>query len=575
MVALTAAAVEPGGQQFDANGDGQSIIADADRHVTHIDFRRGKDDAGRVVLKLSGVHAPVSVRRAGARVLAVISDTQLPVRWQKHLDVRDFGSIVDSIDVDRNNGDVQVKIKPRKGADFTQIAYATGHTVNIEIRPRGNSQSGGKKKNKSEYTGQKISLSFQDVEVRKLLQIIADVAKVNLVTSGQVSGAMSLRLQDVPWDQALHIILRSQGLGKRRDGNVINIAPLAQMAARDKAERAANRATENLKPIHNQIIALNYAQAGDIKKLVKAGKGGAGSLLSERGHIQVDQRTNSLIIGATQPHIDAIQKLIKQLDHAQQQVLIQARIVLANRDFGRKLGTQFNARGAEQKAGTGPGGNQIAGARSRASQVNAGGFSTSLPVGNATSELATSIITGHMNIGLVLQAMQTEKQGKIVSSPRVITANGQKASVSRGTQIPYLSSTGRSNVGTSIDFKKAELKLAVTPRITPDDHILMDLNIQQDSRGETIPTANGGSEPAINTNQLKTKVLVDNGNTLVLGGIYKHINTQGTSSVPFFGKIPLLGRLFKKTTRTNNRRQLLIFITPRILDSQVRQTASN
>jgi len=565
------------GSQSTISGAHSHSQSSGPRHVTHIDFRRGPNDAGRVVLKLSRANAPVSVYRKDGQVIATIGHTQLPQRLQKHLDVRDFGSIVKGIDVKRQHASVRVVINPRQGADFSQLAYETGQKVNIELKPRGAGHKSGKKSNKPKYTGKKISLSFQNIQVRKLLQIIASVADVNLITSGQVSGTTSLRLQHVPWDQALHIILRSQGLGKRKNGNVITIAPLSQMAARDKAQKAANQATESLKPIRTQIIRLNYATASNIKKLIKAGKGGGtGSLLSKRGQIEVDKRTNSLIINATQSHIDAIQKLVNKLDKSQQQVLIEARIVVANRNFQRELGSKFNVRGANQKAGTGPGGNQlVSGASNSANQINSGGFSTSLPVSGATSQLATSIITGHMNIGLVLQALQSENEGKVVSSPRVITANDQKASVSRGTQIPYIRSSRGSLAGSRVSFKKAQLKLSVTPRITPDGHVQMDLDIKKDSIGSNVPTASGNSAPAINTNELKTKVLVNNGNTVVLGGIYKHTNTKNTSGVPYFDKIPLLGRLFKMTNRTNNRRQLLIFITPRILNSQVRATANN
>lgn len=542
-----------------------SAVDDDERRVTHINFRRGDNDAGYIVLKLSASNAPVSVKREGGQVIAIVADTDLPSRLRKQLDVRDFGTIVNRIDVDQRQDKVQLKITPRKGTNYTQLAYATGQTVKIELKPK-ETAADTDSAEKRQFKGKKISLSFQDIEVRKLLQIIASVADVNLVMSGQVTGKTSLRLENVSWDQALHIILRAQGLGQRENEDVITVAPLSQMAARDKAENAADQATENLKTLQSEIIPLNYAEAGDVQKLIEARKGDESSLLSERGQIRVDERTNSLITNATRQHIDAIRKLIKQLDQAQKQVLVQARIVVANRDFSRQMGTTFNANGVEEDSGSGPQGG---------GQIKSGGFSVGLPSSSQAGQLATSIITGNVNVSLTLDAMQTENRGKIISAPRLITANGQKATVSRGTQIPYLSSTSSSNTGTSVRFKDAELSLGVTPRITPDKHVLLDLNIKKDSLGENVSTAEGNAEPAIDTNQLKTKVLVDNGNTLVLGGIYKHTNTRQKSEVPFFSKIPLLGRLFTRTNRNNQRRQLLIFITPRILSAQVREAAGN
>lgn len=544
----------------------ESMAASSARRVTRIDFRRGKNGAGRVVLKLSRGDAPLNVQRSGDKVIARISNTELPNRFEKYLDVRDFGSIVNSIQVSSRDGDVRLAIKPRQGANFTQLAYETARQATIALRPLESAEKNGDKASKPRFTGEEISLSFQDVQVRKLLQLIASVADVNLVASGQVDGTMSLRLQNVPWDQALHIILRAQGLGKRRNGNVISIAPLPVLAARGKARQAAQEASQNLKPLRTQIIALNYADAGDIKGLIKVKDGGANALLSDRGVIRVDERTNSLIISDTQSHLDAIQRLVDKLDRARDQVLIQSRIVVANRNFQRQLGAKFGIMTANKSSGTGPGG---------AGQVKSGGFSVSLPVGSPTGTLFTSIITSDLNIGLVLQAMQSENRGKVVSAPRVITLAGQKAVITRGTQIPYVSSTGGSRSGTTVEFKEAELSLGVTPRITPDNHVLLKLNIQKDKVGDTVPTASGGREPSINTNQLKTAVLVNNGDTVVLGGIYKHINKRIVSSVPFISEIPLIGRLFKNTDRTNKRSQILIFITPRILKSQIRATASN
>lgn len=548
-----------------AQSSRHGVASKNERRVTHIDFRRGKNSAGRVVVKLSSGNAPINVKRSDGKVIARIRNTKLPDRLEKYLDVRDFGSLVNSIKVQGKNGDVRLVIDPRQGANFTHLAYETGRKVTIGLKPVKAAEKDGKEADKPGFTGKKISLSFQSVEVRKLLQIIAGVADVNLVASGKVSGTMSLRLQNVPWDQALYIILRAQGLGKRQDGNVITIAPLAQLAARDQARHAAQEANQNLKPLRTRIIALNYADAGDIKDLIKAGDGGASALLSDRGVIRVDERTNSLIISATQSHIDAIQRLVDELDRARQQVVIQARIVVANRNFQRQLGAKYGITAENKSTGTGPGG---------AAKAKSGGFSVSLPVDSPTSTFFTSIITSDLNIGLVLQAMQSENQGKVVSAPRVITSDGQKAIVSRGTQIPYLSSTGGSNSGTTLEFKEAELSLKVTPRITPDNHVLLDLDIQKDSVGDTVPTATGGSEPSIDTNQLKTTVLVNNGNTVVLGGIYKHVNKRIVSSVPFLSEIPLIGRLFKNTDRKNQRRQILIFLTPQILNPQVRATAS-
>ncbi|HET7314872.1 type IV pilus secretin PilQ, partial [Salinisphaera sp.] len=408
--------------------------------------------------------------------------------------------------------------------------------------------------------------------------------------SDSVSGTVALQLDDVPWDQALDIILNSKSLGMTRNNNVITVAPLAEIANRQRAKAAARAASIELAPLHSEIIQINYARAADIAQILKSntatspssrsiavpgtpapanigGSDDTPSLLSPRGHVTVDDRTNSLLVTDTREKLDQVRSLINQLDIPVRQVLIQSRIVIANRDFTRNLGVSQT--GVDNSRLNNALDAQNSGSLSSAYNANNGGYSVSLPATNATSLLSTSIITDTFSLNLELSAMESENNGEIISSPRIITADGQEANIEQGREIPYQSGTSGSDQGTSIEFKKAVLSLNVTPKITPNKKVIMNLNVTQDSVGDYVPTAEGGSVPSIDTRSLTTQVLVDNGDTVVLGGIFEQTNRDATDGVPYISKIPLLGALFRGHSRQRDKQELLIFVTPRILDNNL------
>jgi type IV pilus assembly protein PilQ len=386
--------------------------------------------------------------------------------------------------------------------------------------------------------------------VRALLQIIADVADVNMVVSDKVQGTMALRLEDVPWDQALDIILDSRGLGMQSQGNVITIAPLADIAVRREAQQKAQKATEQLAPLHSEIIQINYARASDFAALLKSGNV---SLLSERGQVAVDERTNTLLVSETASKLQEIRRLIDHLDIPVRQVLIESRIVVANREFARDIGVSTSA---QDQAVIGDG---IVGG----DKAVTSGFTVNLPVANAAGSISTSIIGSSFNLNLALSALESEQLGEIISSPRVITANGKEARIDQGVEIPFLEAA--SSGAATVQFKEAVLSLTVTPQITPDERVVMDLLVTQDTQGQSVNVQGGGQVPSINTRSLATQVLVDDGETVVLGGIYEQENRDTYDQVPILSEIPLVGALFRTTGKQRDKRELLLFITPKIL----------
>lgn len=551
--------------------------------VRHIDFRRTAKGAGQIKITLNASNAPADVSEINGKVVARLPGVRLPDSLRKRLDVTDFATPVQTIDALGNGNNTRLVITPAAGANYEQLAYQTGHDFFIELQPLSQAEQTKRQQNNPKYTGKKISLSFQNVDVRQVLQIIADVADVNMVISDSVSGTMALRLEDVPWDQALDIILNAKGLGMQRQNNVITVAPLPEIAAREKAELVARKASSDLAPLHSEIIQINYAQAAGMAALLKSdsptsvrsgratlaggtspgntsGGDNGTSLLSNRGHVTVDDRTNSLLITDTRGNLDRIRRLIHRLDIPVRQVLIQSRIVIANRDFTRNLGVSQ----------TGTDSSHLNNAINNGFDANNHGYSVSLPATGATSLLSGSIITDTFSLNLELSAMETENRGEIISSPRVITADGQEANIEQGREIPYQQGSQGSNAGTSVSFKKAVLSLNATPKITPDNKVQMSLKVTQDSVGAFVPTSNGGSVPSIDTRSLTTNVLVNDGDTVVLGGVFEQTNNDQSSGVPFIKDIPLLGRLFSGTQRQRNKRELLIFVTPRILRDTLR-----
>lgn len=542
--------------------------------IRNIDFRRNDKGAGQLRITLNANNAAVDVQQSDGQIVARLAGIRLPASLQKRLDVTDFATPVDTIDAMANGGDARIVITPAAGTEYEQLAYQTGHNFFIELQPLTPAEQAQRQQDNPKFTGKKISLSFQSVDVRQVLQIIADVANVNMVVSDTVSGTMALRLEDVPWDQALDIILNAKGLGMQRQNNVITVAPLPEIAAREQAELVARKASSNLAPLHSEIIQINYASAGDIATIVQSNTAAraavpgttlpysngrddsAASLLSGRGHVTVDARTNSLLITDTRTKLDQIRRVINRLDIPVRQVLIESRIVVANRQFTRNLGVSqsVNDKGAFESPSNG---NYIANS----------GFTVNLPAANAAGTLSTSIIGSTFNLDLALTALETENRGEIISAPRVITANSKQARIEQGIEIPYLEAA--SSGAATVQFKDAVLSLEVTPQITPDQRVIMDLAVTQDTQGESINVQGGGSVPSINKRSLNTQVLVSDGDTVVLGGIYEQENRDVANRIPILGELPLLGALFRNTSRQRDKRELLIFITPKILREQL------
>ena len=524
--------------------------------VRDIDFRRGEDGAGRIEIALDGVNGAVDVSERGGQVIANMPGVTLPNALERRLDVLDFATPVKTIDAMSRDGGTRIVITPVSGADFEQIAYQTGDRFYIELQPLNASEQAEREAEEPQYTGQRISLSFQNIDVRAVLQIVADVADVNMVVSDSVSGNIALRLEDVPWDQALDIILQSKGLGMRRENNVITVAPLAEIAAREQAELAAQQATINLAPLRSEIIQINYARAGELAALLRSTTGEL-SLLSERGQVTVDERTNSLLINETRDKLEEIRSVINRLDIPVRQVLIESRIVVANREFSRNLGVSSSA--TDNAAFESPtDGNYLADT----------GYTVNLPVTNPAGTITTSIVGDTFNLDLALSALESENRGEIISAPRVITANAKEAKIEQGVEIPYLEAA--SSGAATVEFKEAVLGLTVTPQITPDERVIMDLFVTQDTQGDTISVQGGGSVPSINTRSLSTQVLVDNGDTVVLGGIYEQENRDVADRIPLLSEIPLVGSLFRRTQRQRDKRELLLFVTPKILRDQLK-----
>ncbi|MEW6168674.1 MAG: type IV pilus secretin PilQ [Pseudomonadota bacterium] len=532
--------------------------------ISAVDFRRGEKGEGRVIVRLGDPRAAVDVREEGGKVIARFQNISLPADLAKRLDVLDFATPVKYVDIRPAGPDSQIVVTPVAGAEFEQSAYQSGDEFTLELQPLTPAELEQRRRAEPEFTGERISLSFQNVEVRSLLQIIADVADTNMVISDSVSGQMAMRLENVPWDQALDIILRTKGLGMRQQGNVMLVAPVEELAQRERIELEAEKQKAELAPLRSEIIQVNYAKASDIKALLSSE---ANSLLTERGRVSVDERTNTLLVLETREKIDEIRALIERLDIPVRQVLIESRIVIANEDFARELGTRWGASTIGSSGSTTIG---QSGSNTGSRTVIGGGlpgttdnYIVNLPTASSPAgRIAWTILGSDFLIDLELSALQQEGRGEVISTPRVVTANGKQAVIEQGREIPYQSFSG--NQGTQTEFKKAVLSLTVTPQITPDNRVVMDLSVTNDSQGEDVNTG-VGSAPAIDTRRLDTQVLITSGETVVLGGVFQEENRRSNAKVPLLGDIPLIGSLFSNNIRSQNKRELLIFVTPRVL----------
>lgn len=551
--------------------------AAGERRIAGVDFRRSPDGAGRVVVQLTDPATPASLRQEGNRVIVDFSNVQLDEEQLKRYDVVDFATPVTTIDALRVGDSARVIVTAT--GDFEQLAYQTDNHYVIEVKQR--PKASAVLEREREYTGERLTLNFQDIDVRAVLQLLADTSGQNIVVSDSVKGRVTLRLQNVPWDQALDLVLRTKGLAMRSKDNVIMVAPQAEIAAREKAELAALKDIQDLAPLRTEFLTVNYAKASEIARLVRSA--GGGSLLSARGNVTVDDRTNTLLVQDTAEQLTAIRNMVATLDIPVRQVLIESRIVIVSDDFSRDLGVRAGFTRVSDDAGDllaisgsasatdtiiGSGLDNLASSGNPFPvQVPFGNFNrynVNMPVANPAGRIALSILDyDDYLIDLELSAAQNEGRGEIKSTPRVITANQREAIIEQGVEIPYQESA--SSGATTTRFKKAVLSLKVTPQITPDDRVILDLTVTKDSVGQLVPSATGGFVPSIDTRNIQTQVLVRDGQTVVLGGIMEAERRESVKKVPGLGDVPVLGGLFKSRSKINNRDELLIFVTPKIL----------
>lgn len=562
-VTATAASVEADEPLVRADG-----VSTGTKQINKIDFRRGPLGEGRIIFDLSSAGIVTDMRQEGGRVIVEFPDTGLAAKLQKRLDVMDFGTPVQYIDTISNNRGTRVVIQPAT-QDFEQLAYQSDNMFTVELKPRTRDEIEQARKAKFGYTGEKLSLNFQDIEVRSVLQLLADFTDLNIVVSDTVQGKLTLRLKNVPWDQALEIILQSKALGKREAGNVVMVAPAEEIATRERIELEGLKQKTELAPLRTEFFQANYAKASELAELLVAGEGG---LLTERGSVTVDDRTNTLLINDTADQLSDIRALMHRLDVPIRQVLIESRIVIASDDFNRDIGVRWgvnrntvNPGGAATGDGFALSGN-AAGIQDliNGDTVDDGRFNVNLPANNAAGSIGIALAKLPFGtlLELELSAMQAEGKGEVISSPRVITANQHEAYIEQGVEIPYLEAS--SSGATSVSFRKAVLGLTVMPQITPDDRIIMDLKVNKDTVGEIFGAGNL-QVPSIDTREVNTQVLVDNGETVVLGGVYEQTILDKTDRVPFLGDLPLIGRLFQHTINQDDKTELLVFVTPKIV----------
>lgn len=575
------AASSPGQPVHFAESLNQSPLA-----LKGIDFRRGQDGAGRVVVDLPNNQVGVDIRQQGQSLVLEFLRSNLPEALHRRLDVTDFGTPVQSVSTFQNGDRVRMVVEPR--GSWEHSAYQTDNQFVLEVRtqkvdPNKLVQGPG-------YAGEKLSLNFQNIEVRALLQVIADFTNFNVVTSDTVTGNVTLRLKDVPWDQALDIILQAKGLGLRKSGNVILIAPKDELAAKEKVELESKAQIASLEPLRTQAFQLNYTRAADIAAGLTgqtggqggaAGQGGATRILSPRGTVIAEVRTNQLFVNDIPSKLEEVQSMIAKIDIPVRQVLIEARIVEAGDTFGRSLGAKLGGtdlrglNGGVSGYPVGNGNNVAFGGSMNGIGLQTGQITgTTIPITDTqfvnlpavgqnnynAATFAVSLFSAAANrfLNLELSALEADGKGKIVSSPRVITADQVKALIEQGEELPYQAAT--SSGATALQFRKANLKLEVTPQITPEGNVILDVDVNKDSVGRS--TSAGF---AIDTKHVRTQILVENGGTVVIGGIYTQSERDDITQVPFLGDIPVLGYLFKTKTRSSSKTELLVFITPKVV----------
>jgi type IV pilus assembly protein PilQ len=559
------------------------------RGIDNIDFRRGEAGEGRVVISLTEANIPMDISEEFGKVVVKFLGIDLPNELSQTLDVLDFATPVKTVSSFEEDDHVRIEIEP-VSSDYEHVAYQANNIFTIELKPISKEELEEVKKEKFGYTGERLSLNFQDIPVRAVLQLIADFTSLNVVVSDSVDGNLTLRLKNVPWDQALDIILKAKGLSKRESGTVMMIAPSEEIAAQEKIDLEAQQSITELAPIRSAFFTINFAKVSELAALFTGGGGGgdgeeggatvSSGILSPRGSVIIDERTNTLIVKDTEEVISEIRRTLKQLDIPIRQVMISSRIVIAQDEFTKELGSRFgvtraatNSSGFGVTTGTFQGADTIASSGidniatsgtpepfSIPSGINAvDRLNVNLATaGAAAGSLAFAVLSGSSLIDLEISALQAENEGEVISSPRVVTADRHEAHIEQGVEIPYLSAS--SSGATQVEFKKAVLSIVVTPQITPDDRVIMDLSVTNDTVGDIF-----AGIPSIDTREVGTQVLVNNGDTVVLGGIYQQITRDEVDKVPFLGDIPLIGYFFRHTLESDERRELLIFVTPKIL----------
>ena len=540
--------------------------------ISNIEFHRGKDGGGLITLTLGDPNQSIDLTQRAGKIIVNAYNASIAQNLQRRMIVSDFGTPVTSIDAHQNGANVQLVINA--SGDYEQLAYQADNKFTVDIKPQAQAAVGGGQA-KPKYTGQRISLNFQNIAVRSVLQLLADFTGLNIVVSDAVTGNVTLRLKNVPWDQALAIILQSKGLAERRTGNVVMIAPAKVIQDQEQQQIQTQQAMQKLAPLHTEIFQIRYTKAEALASMLKSiqtSLSGGGNTqqtsngvsgLSTRGSVVADSRTNSLIVRDTDQGLSNVAQLIQRLDIPVKQVLISSRLVYAKKSFSRDLGVNFGVTAPGRQAG-GQGGYEGFGI---GGSPNGQLFNVNLPAASPTSGFGISLakLSSTFNLSLEISAAEQEGTVRQISNPRVITANDQAAMIQQGVQIPYQEAS--SSGATSTSFKTAALKLNVTPHITPNDRVLMNLDVSNDSVGGIY---NG--VPSINTQEVKTQVMVDNGQTVVLGGIYQEDKEHTVNKVPFFGDLPVLGNLFRNNVNTNTRNELLIFITPKIINNNLTLT---
>jgi type IV pilus assembly protein PilQ len=601
-------------EQLDAKAQTVQRFAEArpddiQHALRDVDFRRGTNGEGRVVVELSDASTGIDIRQQGKLLIIDFMKTSVPRNLQRRLDVQDFGTPILTVDTLPQGGNARMIIEP-KGL-WEHAAYQAENRFIVEVKPVQEDPNKLVQGARQGYKGDKLSLNFQNVEVRAVLQVIADFTGLNIITSDSVSGSLTLRLKDIPWDQALDIIMQTKGLDMRKNGTVVLIAPREELALREKQQLEAQKDISELEPLVSESFQLNYIKAQDLLNLLQSNRqqqfgagagqtattGGQGSILSKRGVAVVDPRSNILFVSDIPSRLDEVRRIIRQIDIAIRQVQIEARIVIAGDRFGRQLGVRLGLQtGAtfNKRYAIGQGGSlntqpvvtcsqgsctretrtqtpfELASGIANAAYSDGPQLNVNLPVANAAGQLALTLInlgSGNL-INLELSALESDNKGKVISSPRVVTADNQKAHIEQGTEIPYVT-PGTANNPATVTFKKATLALDVVPQITPDNRIIMNVEIRKDSVGQYVQISPGYQVPAIDTKNVATQIIVNNGDTAVIGGIFEETVTNSVEKVPFLGDLPFLGNLFKTTGRTSEKLELLIFLTPRVVKDTV------